>query len=312
MLDTNEKIKRIIEVVKMYYIQNMTQNEIAKELAVSRPLISKLLSDAIEMGIVTINVNYPTEYNVGLIQEIKETYGLKEIYVISQSSTAASSDIFLAEKAEEIIRKEVNSHTKALGLGWGSSMVQLMEVVNRKSVKPKHLRGKVVPLTGSINSASGGYTTSDIVQVSANKTGLSPRFLFAPAFLKSKEEQNVFLNSDNYKAIAEIWGELDTMIVGIHNYPGIISLKEKERFSGKLDSEKAVGSVLSYYYDKEGKIIQDDNEFPVQIPLEDFKKCKKRIGIASPKINKKAIIGALKAGLFTHLIISNLTAEKLV
>lgn len=61
MLDEKEKVQRIIEVSKLYYINDMTQNEIAKELGISRPLVSKILNDAKELGFVTIQIKSPFE-----------------------------------------------------------------------------------------------------------------------------------------------------------------------------------------------------------------------------------------------------------
>ena len=41
----NEKIQRLISIAKLYYLENMTQSEIAKIVGVSRPLISKFLTE---------------------------------------------------------------------------------------------------------------------------------------------------------------------------------------------------------------------------------------------------------------------------
>ena len=37
---------QLINVAKMYYEENLTQNEIAQRLGVSRPLVSKMLTKA--------------------------------------------------------------------------------------------------------------------------------------------------------------------------------------------------------------------------------------------------------------------------
>ena len=47
----------MVNVARLYYEQNMTQNEIAKELGISRPLVSILLTEARACGIVTITIN---------------------------------------------------------------------------------------------------------------------------------------------------------------------------------------------------------------------------------------------------------------
>ena len=57
MIPPEKKIERMVNVARLYYEQNMTQNEIAKELGISRPLVSILLTEARACGIVTITIN---------------------------------------------------------------------------------------------------------------------------------------------------------------------------------------------------------------------------------------------------------------
>lgn len=78
MLDDNVKTQKMVEIAKMYYEEDLTQNEIAKRLGVSRPLVSKMLADAKEAGIVTIQINSPFVSNDFLMEEIKKNTILKE------------------------------------------------------------------------------------------------------------------------------------------------------------------------------------------------------------------------------------------
>ena len=57
MIPADKKIERMLAAARMYYEQGRTQNEIAAALGISRPLVSVLLTEARECGIVTITVN---------------------------------------------------------------------------------------------------------------------------------------------------------------------------------------------------------------------------------------------------------------
>lgn len=51
--------KRIlVKVAYMYYDENMTQQEIADKLGVSRPSVSRMLQKARQNGIVEIKIRY--------------------------------------------------------------------------------------------------------------------------------------------------------------------------------------------------------------------------------------------------------------
>lgn len=57
MIPPEKKIERMVNVARLYYEQNMTQNEIAKMLGISRPLVSILLTEARACGVVSITIN---------------------------------------------------------------------------------------------------------------------------------------------------------------------------------------------------------------------------------------------------------------
>lgn len=51
---SQEKRARLAYVARRYYLEDQKQSDIARELGVSRPLISRMLSDARELGVVEI------------------------------------------------------------------------------------------------------------------------------------------------------------------------------------------------------------------------------------------------------------------
>ncbi|MEG2419763.1 MAG: MarR family transcriptional regulator, partial [Eubacterium sp.] len=51
-----KELIRLIKASQLYYEQNMTQAEIAKEMEISRPSVSNLLARARKEGLVTITV----------------------------------------------------------------------------------------------------------------------------------------------------------------------------------------------------------------------------------------------------------------
>ena len=69
---------QLINVAKMYYEANMTQQDIAQRLGVSRPLVSKMLTKARECGIVsiTVNDNVMDDANAVLLQDLCQKFQL--------------------------------------------------------------------------------------------------------------------------------------------------------------------------------------------------------------------------------------------
>lgn len=309
MLDDREKIQRIIETARMYYLDNMTQNEIAKNLNISRPLVSKILSDAKELGIVTIQIKSPFNDKESVMKKMQEIYNLQGGLIVEQLSTTALTDQNIFKETIGFLQKNL-SDVKVLGLGWGNMIGPFIDKIESEE-KFLSLKGKVVPLIGNTNMSAREYHPNDLIRVFGEKTSLTPAYLFAPAFLTTEQEKEVFMNIENYKEISKMWEKIDTAFIGINSHPSVPDLATALRFGNALNEKKAVGKILSYYFDKDGNIIEGENDFSIQISWENLKKIKKVIGIASSKTNKKAIIGALKTGIFTHIILSEKSAEEI-
>ena len=57
----DDKIARLVDIARQYYEEDKTQSEIAAHYKISRPMVSKLLKEAKELGIVTVRIQNPSE-----------------------------------------------------------------------------------------------------------------------------------------------------------------------------------------------------------------------------------------------------------
>ncbi|WP_077600954.1 hypothetical protein [Oceanobacillus sojae] len=84
--------------VYMYYIDNMSQHDIAQDFHFSRSKISRLLLEAREQGIVQINVTTPVTRCFDLEQQLKDVFGISEAVAVPVYSTKEAIDSALAGK----------------------------------------------------------------------------------------------------------------------------------------------------------------------------------------------------------------------
>lgn len=63
-MENSDDIRLIVKIAQLYYEQDMTQAQIARELGIYRTTISRLLKRGRDQGIVTIAINY--DYNENL------------------------------------------------------------------------------------------------------------------------------------------------------------------------------------------------------------------------------------------------------
>ena len=69
-------LARIFTVAKLYYEENLTQAEVAERVGVSRPLVSKMLSEARDCGIVHIEVRNVVSGNQELLHALEKRFSL--------------------------------------------------------------------------------------------------------------------------------------------------------------------------------------------------------------------------------------------
>jgi len=84
------------------------------------------------------------------------------------------------------------------------------------------------------------------------------------------------------------------------------------RFGNLLKENKAVGMIATYYFDKDGTIIESKDDIVIRIPLEDLKKSKQVFVLGGGEKKIYSIRGTLKTGLVTHLITDDRTAQALL
>ncbi|WP_126426786.1 sugar-binding domain-containing protein [Brevibacillus marinus] len=96
-MDSWTEKRELVRVAKLYYMQGLTQADIAQKIGVTRPIISKLLQRAKEMGIVEIIIKDETVSMVELEQQLERLYALEEAIVVP----AAEHD------SPELVKQEV-------------------------------------------------------------------------------------------------------------------------------------------------------------------------------------------------------------
>ncbi|WP_461205661.1 sugar-binding transcriptional regulator [Clostridium sp. DL1XJH146] len=297
----------LIQVAKLYYEENLNQSQIAKKLGVSRPLISNMLTKARNLGIVEIKIKEPYENNSLLLNQLKNIFNIHGGFVVPTSNSPYVTEKSIINQSVLFIKESLQD-TKVLGVGWGYLIGEVIGGIS-EDIIDKSNEGKIVPLIGSASIPNKGYHPTELVRELSEKTGLEPKFMFAPAFPTSEQESELYTNTDNYREIENLWNNLDTVVITIGAYPSVPDQATALRFGDKLHKEGAVGKLLSYFFDKDGRIIDSDDDYAIQIPKNILGKVKRVIAICPSEINTKAVLGALKTGYITHIIITDEKAK---
>mgnify|MGYP000040967041 CR=1 FL=1 len=106
-----------------YYVQDLSQKEVARRLGTSQSNVSRLMRSARELGVVTVDISYPIHRELDLEDELRsafDEFGVRDV-VVSQafSDTHAPGDsqaavMSIARSGAEWIRERVRVATRSL------------------------------------------------------------------------------------------------------------------------------------------------------------------------------------------------------
>lgn len=298
-MDTNlEKQKKLAYVARKYYIEEQKQSDIARDLGVSRPLISRMLSEARELGIVEITIHEPGARAARLLERLRLSSSIRGGILVEEGINDDATNRLLSQGAVELLRQ---LGVRRLGVGWGYLIGQLVSWLE-ENPQPNSTITDICPLVGNASIPARNYQSNENVRLMAQQMGATPHFLYLPALPDSLEEKQVLCSTEVYRQIQHQWEKLDTALVNIGDYPSSPDFASLVRYGSLLQQQRACGRMLVYYFNEDGLIIQSEQDFAIQIPIDTLKRCPNIIGVCSANTSAKALCGALKSGFFTHIV----------
>jgi DNA-binding transcriptional regulator LsrR (DeoR family) len=303
-------VQLVVKVAQMHYLDGLKQEDIAKQIGISRSLISMILTEAKERGIVEITVRDPFLNDEEMSCELASYYpGTKFTVIPTSSRDATARRKLVAQRAADILAHGLRDG-EVLGLAWGRTCLELVSTFR----PPEEVDVAVVPLIGGSSQTAPYFQINEMVRMLAERMGGTPYFIHAPALVSSREERDLHLNSSSMQGIRQKWKRMDVLVTAIGSRGG--DQTDRESYMGEieifrhLDARDAVGDICARYFDRRGKFIVDDYyERVVGIPVEGLKAAKTAVCMACGVEKAEAIVGALKTGVAKQLVMDEPTAR---
>ena len=290
-----EKQRRLAHVARRYYLEDQKQSDIARELGISRPMVSRLLAEARELGVVEIRIHDPECREDSLLERLRAAGMVQGGILVEDGAENDETNQRLSRGAVELLRQ---IGARRLGVGWGYLIGQLVTWLERNPQRDS----VISPLVGNANIPARNYQSNENVRLMAQQLGAAPHFLYLPALPESLEEKRLLCSTEVYRQICRQWGQMDTALVNIGDYPSSPDFASLVRYGSLLQHHHACGRMLAYYFNEAGMVIQSDQDFAIQIPMEALKQCPRIIGVCSANTSARALRGALNTGILTHIV----------
>ena len=293
-----EKRKRLAYVARRYYLDDQRQSDIARELGISRPMVSRLLAEARELGVVEITVHDPETRAARLMEWLRGMSSVRGGVLIEDSGDNDDENRRLSEGAVQLLGQ---LGAKRLGVGWGYLIGQIVSWLEKNPQTDSSVTD-ICPLVGNASIPARNYQSNENIRLMAQQLGASPHFLYLPALPESIEEKEVLCSTELYRQVYREWEALDTALVNIGDYPSSPDFASLVRYGSLLQERRACGRMLVYYFNEDGYVIESDQDFAIQIPIDVLRRCPNIIGVCSANTSAKAVRGALRSGFFTHIV----------
>ena len=311
MLDKEEQ-QLIIDASVLYYLEGKTQSEIAKELYLSRPKVSRLLKKARELQIVDITINYQNDEFEQLQGEIRRAFGIPHV-VITKTLSRRGDTLDEVGKAAAKELEILIHDDMTVGISWGQHVRKAARFLKKRD----HNNLRIVELFGAISYDMGDADMLSIGRKISSKMGGRLYPLPSPIYINDPIARKAIIETPLIQSTLSIIEECDLVISGIGSidsssiqtlWDNYIEVDMKE----SIISSGGIGFILAHFFDEKGEFLKvEANDHVIGIRTEAIK-TKKIIAIASGDEKVKAIYAALKGKLLDTLISDEETLKKVM
>lgn len=302
---TDEKLL-MSEAANLYYKKNLTQQEIASLMGLTRQTVSKLLSDAVRENIVEITIHNPEITRNNLSGKICEKYGIKEAVICSVSNDNEElRRLMTVKSAAEYLVPLFKLGGQNIAVSWGRTVKALIEEMPETATE----NNTVFPLFGATDNVEEYFLSNSLARGMADKFSATLKYAWFPYLPEKQTDAELFKKTSYYEGIKELWDNIDIAVVGIGN-TDILRLFESNFNRPKTENE-IIGDIATHFFSQDGKLVELFTN-SLCASAENIKKAGKTVAIACSDNKIKAISGALKTGLIDILVTDEYTAEKLI
>ncbi len=288
-----------------YYRRGLTQEEIAKQLQMSRQRVNRILSECLELGIVEIRIISDDSNYLEMESNLEKHYGLKAVRVVSgvtpenlYSELGLHAARFLAEVIHD---GDVIGFSRGRTL---SAVVSQMPAVNQKNLT-------AVQLLGGWNNRQNTVSGDDIVHRFSERVPVTTAvMLYAPVLLQNKILRDNIMREPYFtNAYAAIQSCTVALLgIGALGKNALLPTVYEEDFNSQLPDE-VVGEVCTHFYNIHGNVIPSEfDDRIIAVALEDLRRIPLRIGVAGLPDKLNAILGAVRGGFINALVTDAETA----
>jgi DNA-binding transcriptional regulator LsrR (DeoR family) len=295
----------------LYYVEGLTQDQIARRLGLNRIRVNRILAQARESGIVQIRINGRLAECVALEARLVDRFGLSRAIVVPTPEDPELIPQAIAVEAGYALSESIRPDT-SVGIGWGRTLR-----LSLRSVESRTIPGL------SIVSLLGGLTRGSVLNAYETAFHLADLFeaecyyIAAPVFADTGETRDLLMRQDLVRNAIERARAADVALVSVGSLSdastmvrlGLITLEDAR----ELREAGAVGDLCGTWIARDGSTVDHPlNQRVLGVAPRDLGGIDAVI-LASGGPDKTDVLhGALSLGVVDTLVTDAQSAERLL
>ncbi|UWF78463.1 MULTISPECIES: sugar-binding transcriptional regulator [Microbacterium] len=309
------KVRAALTAAKLYYLQDMTMEAIARELGTSRSSVSRLLGYARDTGLVDIRVNSPFERAGMLEQRIRDRFRVAA-HVVPMPGVINEVERMerVALTAGRLLSQFIDSNM-VVGIAWGSTI----SMVSRSLVQKDTHNTTFVQLNGAGNTQTSGLEySSDILQRFGRAFGAQVEQFPVPAFFDDPATREAMWRERSTRRVLAYQAKMDVAVFSLGSpaaevpsrvYVGGYLSEEDYR---NLREDGAIGDVATVFFRADGSWRDIRLNARATGPgLDRLRRVPRRVCIVSGVAKLDSLRAAIAAGVVTDVVLDETLARGL-
>jgi DNA-binding transcriptional regulator LsrR (DeoR family) len=298
-------------ILNLYYVEEQTQAQIAKQLGLSTAKVNRLLHSAREQGYVDITIRTPFQHLYALGTPLKAVFGLKDVLVVPSMPDETGTLLHTVGRAAASYLVEHLRNGDVIAISGGTAINAVVEALDVS----RSYDVEVVPILGAVQ----GQVTTDMNYLAsrlAARLGGKAYQLHAPAFADTREHRDVLLAMRPVKEILDIARRAKVALLGVGTVSDVTSrfvqftALTAEDMRRIADVCHGVGEIGGQIFDIGGRYCaREYADRVIGLTLEEVRCIPFTIGVAAGAAKSLPLYGALRGGYLHSLITDEAAAQ---
>lgn len=325
----------LVKVAQLYHLQGLNQDQIGRQLGVSRSKVSRMLKEARERGLVEVSIHYPARFALDLERRLEADLGLREAVVVNAGGVAGGRSLGSVAGAASDYLLRVLQPGDVLGVSGGETVALVAQVMPAGGVE----NVSVVQLgTAAAYLGEGAaHSSAEVALQLSQKLGSVGRLVLipVPSLLDTETIRDALLRDTGVRRAMALLAGCTVALVGIgaledtsrspgaavppdgaaspdgRGGPGprrrLLPVTDEEM--AELRTVGAVGEICTRFFDVDGRpCVTSLDRRMVALDLDQLRAVPLVVGVAHGRQKAAAILGAVRGGYLKSLVTDDVTA----